>query len=140
MLVILFLLSGIYLFLSHCSTTDCEKYEYNVTNLFSSINLCYDIKCNVDHIAYIDGVYDQGCGVGLKKSGSDSLHSEKLRLQPKPQNPSDSDSATLSMTCWCRRFMTQLMNSQPRKLKYLGWCQVGMISVRTSIKQPVKHS
>ena len=43
---------------NHYSTTDCEKYEYNVTNLFSSINLCYDIKCNVDHAAHIDGVYD----------------------------------------------------------------------------------
>ena len=39
-------------------TTDCEKYEHNVTNLFSSINLCYDIKCNVNHAAHIDGVYD----------------------------------------------------------------------------------
>ena len=43
---------------NHFSTTDSEKYEHNVTNLFSSINLCYDIKCNVDHAAHIDGVYD----------------------------------------------------------------------------------
>ena len=37
---------------------DFSTTEYNVTNLFSSINLCYDIKCNVDHAAHIDGVYD----------------------------------------------------------------------------------
>ena len=43
---------------NHFSTTDCEKYEYNVTNLFSSINLWYDIKCDVDHDAHADGVYD----------------------------------------------------------------------------------
>ena len=43
---------------NHFNTTDREKYEYNVTKLFSSINLCYDIKCYVDHAAHNDGLYD----------------------------------------------------------------------------------